>query len=217
MMRYGRRCKPVIHGTILLTLLGALDIAITRQNDHRYEELAEEAVLTLIQGNYDRPDGVDVYELMPVFAELVLNRINVLENGAVRPPFWKRMCAWMQAGLLTRFTESRGVDIERFRKWSLGVQTPAGVYAKLLDLRQEPMFRASEMSRSALYEEVIGRLVVLRNRHEAAGRKVPCANEIEKAVAEISQKGSPLGWIMPGPLEGHGRPSDLRGRSFVGK
>jgi len=83
-------------------LLGALDIALGRQHNERYQRFAEEAVTKLVQEEFPRPDGIDVYELMPLFAALVLNRINTLEGGALRPPCWKRMCAWMQAGRVSK-------------------------------------------------------------------------------------------------------------------
>jgi hypothetical protein len=151
-------------------LLGALDIAIGRQHDERYRTFAEKAVQKLVQEKFPRPDGVDTYELLPLWAELVLNRINGLDGGALRPPCWKRMCAWMQAGFLSRLMQSISLELESFREWIHGNQMLAGVYAKTLDLRHEPMYRATEMSPRALHEEVIGRLVLLRERHKTAGR-----------------------------------------------
>jgi hypothetical protein len=189
--------------------LGALDIAIGRQHNERYRTFAEEAVRKLVQEKFPRPDGIDTYELLPLLAELVLNCINGLEGGALRPPCWKRMCAWMQAGFLSRLMQSISVEIESFRKWVQRNQTLAGAYAKLLDLRHEPMYRASEMSPRALHEEVIGRLVLLHERHSAAGRPVPGSNSIRAAVAKLADHGSPLGWALPGPLDAHRRPAEI--------
>jgi hypothetical protein len=189
-------------------LLGALDIALGRQHDERYQTFAEEAVKKLVQEEFSRPDGIDTYDLMPLLAELVLNRINGLECGALRPPCWKRMCAWMQAGFLLRLTQALRLELESFREWAWGNQTGAGVYAARLDLRHEPMYRAAEMSRSALREEVIGRLVFVRERHKAAGREVPGSDSIDEAVARLAEHGSPFGWALPGPLDGHYRPAE---------
>jgi hypothetical protein len=74
-------------------LLGALDISIARQHDARYRTFAEEAVQKLVQERFPRPDGLDVYELLPLLADLVLNHMNSLEGGVSRPPCWKHMCA----------------------------------------------------------------------------------------------------------------------------
>jgi hypothetical protein len=188
-------------------LLGALDIAIGRQHDERYRTFAEEAVRKLIQAKFPRPDGHDTYELLPLFAELVLNRIHGLEGGALQPPCWKRMCAWMQAGFLVRLTRPIRLERDSFREWVQGHQTLAGLYAKLLDLRHEPMYRAAEMSRVALREEVIGRLMIVRERHSSAGRLVPGSDSISEIVARLTAQGS-LGWALPGPLDGHHRPAE---------
>lgn len=187
-------------------LLGALDIALGRQHDERYEAFAEEAVKKLVQEEFLRPDGVDTYALLPLWAELVVNRINGLEGGALRSPYWKRTCAWMQAGFLLRLTQRLSLELESFRKWVSGNQTPAGMYAKILDLRHEPMYRAAEMSRQALREEVVGRLVLVCERHKAAGRSISGWDSIKEAVSRLAEHGSPLGWALPGPLDGHRRP-----------
>ena len=194
------------------SLIGALDIALIRQEDHRYRLFSEKAVSVLIRGNYARGDGIDVYELMSVFAGLVLNRVNTVENGALKQPFWKKMCAWMQAGLLTRYSEYMRIDLEHLRKWCQRVQSPIGAYAGYLGLRDEPLFRASEISRSALYEEIVSRLVILQGRHEMGGQEMPCANEIDEVVRGMSNEGWPLHW--PGPLEGSFLPSDSSKRAL---
>ena len=189
-------------------LLGALDIALGRQHNERYQRFAGDAVKKLVQEEFPRPDGIDVYELMPLFAELVLNHINTLEGGALRPPCWKRMCAWMQAGFLMRLTQRFRLSLEILREWVQRNQTPAGMYAKMLDLRHEPMYRAAEMSRRALREEILGRLVLLRERHKATGRLVPGSASIDEAISRLAEHGSPLGWALPGPLDGHRRPAE---------
>jgi hypothetical protein len=188
-------------------LLGALDIAIGRQHDGRYHTFAEEAVKKLIQEEFPRPDGNDTYELLPLFAKLVLNRINSLDGGALEPPCWKRMCAWMQAGFLVRLMQGISLELGSFREWIWGHQTLAGEYAKVLDLRHEPMYRAAQMSPRALHEEVIGRLMIVRDRHTSAGRIVPGSDSIGEAVARLIAQGS-LGWALPGPLDGHCRPAE---------
>ena len=78
----------------------------------------------------------------------------------------------------------------------------------MLDLRHEPMYRAADMSRRALREEVIGRLVLIRERHKAAGRSVSGSDTIDEAVARLAEQSLPLSWMLPGPLEGHYRPAD---------
>lgn len=195
-------------------LLGVLDIAITRQQDERYRTLAANTMLTLLQGKLLRPDGIDGYEILPLFAELVWHRINALEGGALNEPFWKRMCAWMHAGLLAQSTTNIQIDLEALRGWVESNRDMAGVYAHMIDLRREPMYRAGEFSRSFLREEIIGRLIILRIRHQAAGRLVPHSEDLDAAITQLTEEGSPLSWAMPGPLDGHRRPADEKGRAL---
>ena len=196
------------------SLLGALDVALSRQHDERYRTFAHEAVEKLLRDEFPRPDSIDVYELLPLLAKVVLNRINTLEDGALRAPYWKRMCAWMQAGLLARLTLPISLDLERLREWVLGNETLEGMYAKVLDLRREPMYSAAEMSRSALRGEVVGRLVTLRSRHREAGRLMPMSDEIDNAISQFAERGAPLDCARPGPLEGHRRPAEVGGREL---
>lgn len=197
-----------------VSLLGALDIALYRQHDERYQGFAEDAVKKLVEDAFPRSDGADTYELLPIFAKLVLDRINGLEGGAMRAPFWKRMCAWMQAGLLGRMTLGLKLDLDSLRRWVEAQWTPAVAYAAILDLRREPMYRASILSREPFRDEVIGRLAALRLRHEAAGRTVPRSGDVNGATSAIADRGSPLGWLMPGPLEGQRRPAEANNRNL---
>src|SRR5215831_13622247 len=128
--------------------------------------------------------------------------------GFVRPPCWKRMCAWMQAGFLMCVTQRFRLALESIREWAQRNQTLAGMYANMLDLRHEPMYRAAEMSPRALREEIIGRLVLLRERHKVAGRMIPGADHVDAAVSRLAEHSLPLSWMLPGPLDGHYRPAE---------
>jgi len=194
------------------SLLGALDIALGRQHDERYHLFADQAVGKLLSEEFLRPDGIDSYDLITVLAELVLNRINNLEECALRAPYWKRMCAWMQAAFLSCLTLPRKVKLEELREWANANYTAAGKYRMILDLRREPMYRAAEMSSDSFREEVLSRLVLLQLRHVAAGHPFPRSSEVEQAVSRLAAQGSPLGATLPGPLEGHKRPAEAEGR-----
>jgi hypothetical protein len=189
------------------SLLGALDIALGRQNDSRYRSFAESAVERLTGAQFPRPDGIDTYELLPIFARVVFCKLTMLEGGAVRPPYWRRMSAWMQAGLLARMALTLKLDLDRLRGWLAANETAATTYAQMLDLQREPVFHATRMLKTALRCEVVGRLLFLRSRHEAAGRSVPGAADIDAAVERLNEEAVPLGWALPGPLEGHRQPT----------
>ena len=191
------------HGRDPFSLLGALDIALGRQHDDRYHTFAEDTMPKLLKDEFLRPDGINIYDLIPLLSEVVLNRINTLEGGALRAPSWKRMCAWMQAGLLSRLTWNFSLEFDRLREWALESQALAGVYANILDLRREPMFAASIMSSNAFRNEIVSRLLLLLSRHEADGRRMPRLKEIQETMTRLSEIGSAGFWWLPGPLEGY--------------
>ena len=188
------------------SLLGALDIALSRQHDSRYRSFAEDAVEKLTGTTFPRPDGINAHELLPLFARIVFGKVTMIEGGASRPPYWRRMCAWMQAGWLARITLPLVLEMTQLRGWAAANETAAMTYARMLDLRWEPMSQASEMSPLSLRCELVGRLHLLRSRHEAAGRSFPSAGKVDAAMEQLGEQGAPLGWALPGLMEGHRQP-----------
>jgi hypothetical protein len=187
------------------SLLGALDIALYRQKDERYRNFADEAVIKLVCKNFLRPDGIDAYDLLPPLAELVLNRITTIEGGTLRAPYWKRMCAWMQALFIACQTLKYSLEFEPFKEWITSQVTLAGFYAKILDLRLEPAYQPAAISDIALRQEIVGRLAALQLRHKNEGRETPKADEIDAAILRLTSPPNGLPWScsLPGPLEGH--------------
>ncbi len=191
------------------SLLGALDIALYRQRDHRFREFSAKAVATLLDQPLGQQDGPDIYGLLHVCADFVLNRINLLEDGPTNPGYWKRMCAWMQAGLIVR-TLARSfpsIDIDALQKWTQDNMAMPGIYAGLVDARKEPMLSAHLRTPQALRNEILGRLRVLKLRHESERRQMPRSEDIDRALSRIEQRGQMLELAFPGPLEGHRRPT----------
>ena len=188
------------------SLLGTLDVALYRQEDEHFREFASAAVTTLLDKRFGQQEGLDIYSLLQMLYEFVLNRLNLLENGATYPGYWKRMGAWMQAGLIARaMTESSSsINIVTFRQWLHSNMIAAGVYADLVPARQEPMLLAG---RILLRSEILWRLYVLKLRHEREGRHVPRSEDINQVFAQTDERGQTLVLGLPGPLEGHGRPT----------
>ena len=188
------------------SLLGALDVALYRREDERFREFAAEAVVMLLDEGVGRQESLDVYSLLQMLSEFVLNRLNLLESGATYPGYWKRMGAWMQAGMIARaMTESSySVKIDDFQQWLYSNMAAAGVYADFVQARQEPMLLAG---RILLRNEILGRLHVLKSRHEREGRYVPKSQDIDQMLTQIDEHGQPFVSGLPGPLEGHIRPT----------
>ena len=194
------------------SLLGALDISLYRLDDERFRELAEKAVPQLTDEDFGQQDGDDIYGLLQVIYALVLNRINLLKNGAKHPGYWKRMSAWMQAGLIVRAMTEPPVstfakDTTTVQQWASSNMIMAGFYADFMDARIEPMLVANRMPQRDLKNEILGRLDILRLRHNAADREFPKSERMNHQLAQEAESGRNPLWDFPGPLEGHKRPS----------
>ena len=192
-----------------ITLLGALDVALYRQHDERFRTYAEKAVAKLCDEEFSQQEGMDIYRLLWAFTRFSFNRINLIENGAKQPGFWKRMCAWMQAQFVARalLTVSAAIDVDSLEEWSMSSMALVGTYAELVDAREEPMLLLTErLPPVDLRWEVLGRLVSLRARHSKEGRSVPRTEEIDRALERVQEIGNRIKCFFPGPLEGHLRP-----------
>ena len=187
------------------SLLGALDIALYRQDDIRFEKFCVDAVNKLTDVKFGQDEDTDVWELITIFVTLIHNQINILENGPNYPSYWKRMCAWMQAGLIVRILgkQSSKDDIRSLRDWAHESMAINGLYAACVDARQEPMHLVPQTLRN----EVLDRLLTLKLRHENEGRTIPGSNSIDQAIDQRKDSEQPFVPNLPGLLEGHKRPS----------
>ena len=191
-------------------LLAGLDIALYRQDDDRFQRFAELAVVQLTDEKFGHQMGANYFELLQSMYKLVSNRINLLEKGALMPGYWKRMSAWMRAGLFVRALTKLSVPdtsdfFERVQQWAQENEIVAGTYGISSDARQEPMVFASSMPQG-LRNEVLGRLNILRLRHEAQGHNFPKPPKLKQLLDIAEERGRNPLWDFPGPLEGHSRP-----------
>ena len=192
-----------------ISLLGALDVALYRQSDFRFQGYARQAVAKLCSDSFARQQDIDFYRLLWIFVRFAVNRINLIENGSKQPGFWKRMCAWMQAQFIARALSRApaSVAMDSLEEWTMASMALVGAYAELVDGREEPMLLFTErLPSSDLRCEVLGRLVALRSRHAEEGRQVPQSDEIDRALERTRERGNWLKCFFPGPLEGHRRP-----------
>lgn len=187
-------------------LLGALDIALYRQNDERFFNFSEQAIALLVKDEFMAPNGTNIYEILPLFAELAYNHLNTTIDCTLQPPFWRRLCAWMQAGFVSSIFQEFEIKIDEFGIWVNENRTTAGDFKTLLDLRHEPNYQAAEMTDTAMREMIFGRLLILRERHKRDGRSIPISTLIDDAI----KQGDPIFWFRSGPLEGHSRLSKKR-------
>ena len=121
-----------------IALLGALDIALHRQDDPRFVQFAKEAIRRLADGSFGRSDGFDIYDVLSEVTRLALNRIGTLESGALQAGYWRRMGAWMQAGLFVgHLTRSRSrPNMDQFQEFIEQHRTISGWLTQCVDARR---------------------------------------------------------------------------------
>ena len=193
------------------SLLGALDVALYRQEDPRFREFAADAIAALTDERLGQRDAAETYRLLRVFAAFVLNRINLLEGGPTKLGYWKRMGAWMHAGLITRSLKgilSVPEGIDDFEQWAHSNMLAAGAYADLVYANKEPVLFAGRLPPLDLRIEILARLDILRSRHEREGREVSRSEDIDHALTSISERGESIYLGFPGPVEGNRRPTE---------
>ena len=189
-------------------LIAGIDIAAYRQHDSRFRQFCEEAIESLSRLMFG--DDTEVQGLTASLSDFVLNRINVLIGGGGRPGYWKRMCAWTQAGRIVDAIarSSASIDLTAFQEWVAAKLDFGGLFAGFADLREEPMWPASRVAWSVWRDEVVGRFGILKARHEKAGREISGWSSVNKEVADAIGEWERGRFAFPGPLEGHFRPSE---------
>ena len=190
-----------------IALLGALDVALYRVRQERFREFAADAIATLLDDSMG-VDGCDVYKLFEVLCEFEINSLNKIEGGAGCPGHWRRMCAWMQAGLVAQMLIERttALDVDALEKACVANAAWEGALRRQTDVREEPLFIGDVMGARNLRHEVLGRLWLLKQRHEKAGCEVPMSEEIESALARSDGAPASPRHALPGPCELHLRP-----------
>ncbi|MYD98144.1 MAG: hypothetical protein F4X98_12290 [Gammaproteobacteria bacterium] len=189
-----------------IALLGVLDVALYRDRDERFVKYADDAIGVLLDDSAGNEQGF--YRLFRMLCNLGLSHLPMVEGAGQRPGFWRRMCAWMQAGLVARMFVGSGaaVDMDALEQWCAQNAAREGVLRTLVDIREEPVALGGSMGARSLRYDVLRRLQMLKQRHEQAGRSVPRGEEIDSAFAQLAGLAGQGAYIVPGPMELHLRP-----------
>lgn len=190
-------------------LLAALDVALYRQEDQRYQELAVKAVNGLYDRSFGRSGTFDTYEALHVVIELVENRLNTLESGAIKLECWKRVAAWMQAALFVGYLGDDGSpeNMDSLREFGASNMTVAGRYARIAGARNEPLAFAARTTGDLLHTYLVERLKLLMSRHRRLGHPVPRPNGVGVTFPSLGAIDESAILGLPGPLDGHRIPT----------
>ena len=186
-----------------IALLGAMDVALYRADREPFRDFAETAARTLLDERLGYPEGYDGYRLFEVLVDYEMHMMGLVPGAAGCPGFWRRMCAWMQAGLIVRTSMAQGQlpAVEQIEKWCREQQNPAGSLSRSADCRIEPLVLGHSPRIGSLRWNVVLRLKQLMGRHSAMGRDVPMAAELETELSRMHRESS--GAVLCGPVELH--------------
>ena len=156
-------------------------------------------------GNLGHEARFDTYGWFAAITELVRNRAALLDGGAARPNYWRRMAALMQAGLVLRHMRGGGFggDLGEFTVWTHQNMFGVGPLADFVGYRAEPMVSADLVNAESLRMEVRRRLRSLLTRHEKRRNRPRWSAGVEAAVQAERHREEAIGGV--GPLEGHGK------------
>jgi len=193
-----------------IALLGALDIALYRQNDLKFHKFARDAVSKLLDESLGRSDGFDSYAVFSILAELILNRMSTLESGSVQPGYWRRMGAWMQAGRFVNYLARCQIrlDVNQLQEFSRKSMTIGGFFARCVDARSDALVLATRTVPELLRLYALQRLAALRWRHESLGHRVPELDGVESPYWRRRDNTVASTQGLPGPLDGHRPPTE---------
>ena len=193
-----------------ISILAGLDIALYRTNDERFGQFATDAINRLLDDNLGLGDDYEIHRVFHVISDFVMNALSFADGMSAEPGYWRRMCAWMQAGLILRTCVSATSpgDLTRLAEGFKTNMPFGGEVRRAVDCREEPMVLASQLGAQSLRYEVGVRLIGLKTRHERGGRGVPMADEIMAVLDGMSDEGAPAIVPIPGPCAFHRRPEE---------
>ena len=191
-------------------LIAAIDVALYRQGDSRFREFSEDAIAALSKAMCNKDPAKDYHGLVASLCDFVSSRISLVKGCVGTLGYWKRMCGWMQAAQIVEALaqSSDRIDTRVLGEWADRAVAATGLLAGFVDLRNEPMWPPTRQTREVWSNEIVGRLCLLKKRHEAAGRGIPGWNRVSMDLKEAIGKWQRGALSFPGPLEGHRMPSD---------
>lgn len=192
-----------------ITLLGVVEIAVTRvEDDGGFAALASDALDRLF-GVKSQQNGIaTAWKLLPALVKAGLGRMSVGDELWSFPPFWRRLAAIAHANVLVELLQPDGTALDQFLDWLGDLVTDGEIAASLLDMTDEPLWSAWDLSSLQLRASLMGRLMIILPSIEGSG----LGEIVKSAIRSFKAESGLLGANRPGPLLDSGtRMSDLGG------
>lgn len=205
---------PVMSGLLEsaspIVLLSIVEIALARaKDDASFGNLAAAALDRLFGKVAEDKLGTPAWKLMPHLVGVALEKMSASGELWRLPPFWRRLAAFSHATVLIDLLQVDDADAEPLINWLSGLQTGSDVASSLLDMKDEPLWRAWDFSPRQLRALVIGRLLAMKTPLESLG----LSQYLDNAIEALRTENGLFDADRPSPLVGSGaRMSSLEKR-----
>lgn len=169
------------------------------------DPLIKEPLLKLIDSlAKDAPVAhVDQFKLLSALFLAVCGEMSFRRALSSKPPFWRRLAAFAQAGMIARQVIANGHNVTEVADWLMSVRAQAFTLQCYADMRLEPRWFAGLATPQQLRNELVGRAWMAAKANEAV---VATQGWTDKLLGEgdetLLSKFQMTQAFLPGPLEG---------------
>jgi hypothetical protein len=182
-------------------LLGVLEIALARSGgDGEFAVLASDALDRLF-GEKSKTNRVDAsWRMLPALVRACMGRFASAPELCGRPPYWRRLAAHAHANVLIELLDAQDPNVDRFVDWMASIVVEGEVAAHLLDLMEEPLWRAWDISPRQMRASVVARLISAK----AALGEIGLGAMVDSAADAMKKEAGQLDAERPGPMVSSG-------------
>jgi len=177
------------------TLVGMAEIAIRRLDDDRFRQLAEDCIVRICDSS---DNGRQIFAETALFAEAALGVLQQVEAAAELRPYWKRMSAWMQGGVVLHQYRDFRFNVELLSAWVDDQTSVESQFADIVDLYEEPLASCGWMTAEACRDNSLRLLKWAVGMARESGVDVPKA-EVLDATIRARMDEYPASLLFPGP------------------
>ncbi|VWC31670.1 hypothetical protein BLA23254_06386 [Burkholderia lata] len=161
------------------SILGLTELALRRSADERFMKMAGDCIVSLCVESeaYDQ-----MYIAAAQFAKVALSELQTIEGAAAFRPYWKRMAAWMQAGVVLQGYSGFRFNLETLDAWAHHHLQPTSDMVEIVDFYQDPMVANGLTTPEACRSNVLRLLASIADEVAAAEQSIPNADVLHQAL-----------------------------------
>ena len=144
--------------------------------------------------------GFSLLSALFILVDGELSRTRLLST---EPPFYRRLAALSQAGLIYRQLINSTINIDHFVEWAMGSRKEQFYLQSLADMRLEPRWNPDYAVASQMKADFVGRLMItVRNYEQEIDIKEISDLILRNSLRTFPSPSDLIRLYLPGPLEG---------------